>query len=501
MPTFKRPDVFVQEVLAQPNVGSGVSADALPTLIGESLRGPVTPTIVQNWTEFQRHFGSFTDSTYLSFAAYQYFVNGGGALLVARPVSATAVAATRTFLDTTGVPVNTLRLDAKNPGAWGNSIYVSITAGTGPGKFDLVVKYGGTGDGYIVEKYSDLSVDSTNSRYAPTYIATYSDYVVATDLNSASPLATRAPAAQTDQALATGANGGAIGSTEYATLWAKLELVDQVLVCAYPGVVDATTLSAAINSAAASGRRFIIVDAPAFTSVGAYATFTATLPTSDYAAVYGPWIKITDPSKTTNTVVKTVPPSGSVLGRFASVDATDGVFRTPAGPGEGVIKGAVDVEKVFAAADLDTLNTQTGPVNVVRPLTNRGVTIMGGRTLNQATAAKYVSNRRSLIYIREALRDACGFAVFEPNDENLWDSLVSACTEALDAFHGAGGLRGTDPSQAYFVVCDSSNNTALSVANGEVNVNVGVALEYPAEFVNIKVGLFEGGANASEVSE
>ena len=52
MSSFKRPGVYVQEVLSRQNVTRGVSADAVGVLIGACNRGPVLPTLVANWSEF-----------------------------------------------------------------------------------------------------------------------------------------------------------------------------------------------------------------------------------------------------------------------------------------------------------------------------------------------------------------------------------------------------------------------------------------------------------------
>jgi hypothetical protein len=55
----------------------------------------------------------------------------------------------------------------------------------------------------------------------------------------------------------------------------------------------------------------------------------------------------------------------------------------------------------------------------------------------------------------------------------------------LNDYRNQGGLRGTTPAEAYFVKCDAENNSETDIAAGEVNLEVGVALEYPAEFVLI----------------
>jgi phage tail sheath protein FI len=61
-----------------------------------------------------------------------------------------------------------------------------------------------------------------------------------------------------------------------------------------------------------------------------------------------------------------------------------------------------------------------------------------------------------------------------------------------------GVLAGSTPDQSFFVVCDSTNNTPASVANGAVNISVGVALQTPAEFIVIQIGQSSGGATVND---
>mgnify|MGYP003350364277 CR=1 FL=1 len=59
-----------------------------------------------------------------------------------------------------------------------------------------------------------------------------------------------------------------------------------------------------------------------------------------------------------------------------------------------------------------------------------------------------------------------------------------------------GGLRGNKPTDAYYVKCDATNNNLQDIMAGKVNIEIGVALEYPAEFVIIKIGQLTGNATA-----
>ena len=93
--------------------------------------------------------------------------------------------------------------------------------------------------------------------------------------------------------------------------------------------------------------------------------------------------------------------------------------------------------------------------------------------------------RRSLIFIKKRLKDITEFAIFENNDAALWARLNTSINVFLNEYLNQGGLAGGTPAQAYFIKVDAENNTAQSIANGEVHIQVGVALQYPAEFIVI----------------
>jgi phage tail sheath protein FI len=113
---------------------------------------------------------------------------------------------------------------------------------------------------------------------------------------------------------------------------------------------------------------------------------------------------------------------------------------------------------------------------------------------------RYVSSRRALIYLKESLRRSTQFAIFENNDANLWSALRQTANRILQPMWEAGGLKGVSTAEAYFIRCDSTINTPQVIASGEVRMLVGVALQYPAEFIIIRISQYDsGGSLAAEV--
>jgi phage tail sheath protein FI len=92
------------------------------------------------------------------------------------------------------------------------------------------------------------------------------------------------------------------------------------------------------------------------------------------------------------------------------------------------------------------------------------------------------------------------FAVFENNDQRLWASLRMAADRILRPLWEAGGLKGYSAQQAYYITCDDTINTPQVIASGEVHMEIGVALQYPAEFVIIRLTQFDQGGFTAEVT-
>jgi phage tail sheath protein FI len=171
------------------------------------------------------------------------------------------------------------------------------------------------------------------------------------------------------------------------------------------------------------------------------------------------------------------------------------VFKAPAGL-QARLAGVVSVP-VLTNADLDSLNSSAAPVNAIKFVSGSGIVVMGSKTLKPGYVDKYVPVRRTLIYLRKALTDLTEFAIFEPNDPALWRRIDSTVSSFLTQFWAQGGLAGTTPASAFFVKVDTTNNPQASIDNGQVNIEVGVALQRPAEFVIIKIGQFDGGTTVT----
>ena len=504
MPTYARPGVYVQETLNPIQPIAGASANTVAALIGAADRGPTTPTLVTSWSQYVNLFGSWNTnaSNALPLGAYMYFANGGNQAYILRVPGATAAAATRSFNDTAGTPQPTLRLNAKNVGSWGNTLNVSITASTVTGYFNIIVYLGGNTAGYIVEQWTDVTMNSADSRYAVTVINNNSTYLTATDLASTTTAPANNPAIVSNQSLSTGSDGSAVtGSTIVSYAFGSpspFDTITQSLLINIPSYTDATTVNAAISYASSTRTDgFVVVDGINDTAANQL-TLAASYTATSQAAVYYPQVTIADPTVSVGApagATKTLGAGAAVAGLYALTDASRGVFKAPAGLQSRL--AAVVAVPALSNSDLDSLNSAAAPVNAIRYIPGSGIVVFGARTLKPGYVDKYVPVRRSLIYIEKSLTDLTRFAIFEPNDYRLWARLNAACSTFLTTFWSQGGLAGASPASAYFVKCDSTNNPQSSIDNGYVNIQVGVALQRPAEFVVINIGQYNGGTTVT----
>ncbi len=191
-------------VLARENDSSFVSrrpVTAGAAIIGPTVKGPVEiPTIVTTFSEYANTFGTTFDSgsatnsktyTYFtSIAAYNYFVNGGTSLLVARVVTGSYTAANTTTasagndaikdynnsesfaLETfsKGIIMNnsgSQTAGALVSGSKDNVRYQIVNSNTGSGTFDLLIRRGDDNilTPVVLETFTQLSLDPNSPNF------------------------------------------------------------------------------------------------------------------------------------------------------------------------------------------------------------------------------------------------------------------------------------------------------------------------------------------------
>ena len=143
--------------------------------------------------------------------------------------------------------------------------------------------------------------------------------------------------------------------------------------------------------------------------------------------------------------------------------------------------GAIDLEYVVNDGTQELLNPRG--VNAIRQFPARGIRVWGARTLSTDSLWKYVSVRRLFIFLERSIYEGTQWAVFEPNDETLWERVNETIRQFLRTQWRNGALIGTKENQAFMIACDRSTMTQDDILNGRLICEIGVAPVRPAEFI------------------
>jgi len=183
----------------------------------------------------------------------------------------------------------------------------------------------------------------------------------------------------------------------------------------------------------------------------------------------------------------TLPPSSAIAGVYATVDNTRGVWKAPANISLNLVSGPL---VKITNAEQDNLNVHpTGKsINAIRTFTGKGILVWGARTLaGNSNEWRYVNVRRFFNMAEESIKKATEAFVFEPNDANTWVKVRAMIENFLVLQWRAGALAGATPEEAFFVRAGlGTTMTAVDILEGRMNVEIGMAVVRPAEFIILK---------------
>jgi phage tail sheath protein FI len=540
MPEYLSPGVYMEELPGpKPIEGVGTSTGAF---VGIAERGPINdPQLITNMTQFADVFGGFLPGAFLAHAVRHFFTEGGTRCYVIRAFKPTPVAPAdternpdlaRAIFGTAAAGAGTVVLTvfASSPGTWGRNMSIKTEAvdfnpDAADPRFKLTVLLNGT----AVETFDQLSMNEVsgafpNPNHVDARINGISKYIRVVD--SSTSVTQIAPPFFETQALTNGANGvtmvpndligGAGTAASNATGLFAFDAVDDINIVAIPDLVNPTFGTATVDLTAA---RNAIVDAVTYcenrkdcffvadTAQGlspqqalGYKRAVAPSPVtagnafnSKFAALYYPWIYVTDPVTGKPMLM---PPSGAVAGSYAESDGRVGVHKAPAGTEDGYLNSAIGVERLVTKGEQDTLNPKG--VNVIRKFADAGIVIWGARTVSSDPEWKYVNVRRLFNFLEQSILKGTQGLVFEPNDPSLWKRVTRDVSAFLKVQWMEGKIIGNKPEQAFFVHCNEETNTPETMDLGELITIIGVCPSKPAEFVIFRIKQTRFGGDVSE---
>jgi len=298
----------------------------------------------------------------------------------------------------------------------------------------------------------------------------------------------------------------AAAETSLAPALTALEALPDVTIVAAPGLSDITGIPPSnwqseqqgmVAHCRKMGDRVALLDLPLGTpaqgnpaaSVQGAAdiatNFNVPADAATFCTIYYPWLvaRSVYPSL---AQPRSMPPSGHVAGAWARSDATRGVHKAPANLG---LAGVVGLELALTDATQAPLNDKG--VNCLRTFPGQGTLVWGARTMAARNPSeidfKYVNVRRFINFLSDSIKQSTQWAVFEPNNAALQAKVAGSVTSFLTDQWRLGALVGATAAQSFYVICDERNNTSVTVAQGDLVCDIGVAPARPAEFVHFRV--------------
>jgi phage tail sheath protein FI len=515
MPNYLTPGVYVEEVSSgsKPIAGASTSIGAF---VGLAERGtPNKPELITNWSQFVTKFGNFIPNSYLAYAVYSFFGEGGSTCYVVRAAADNAIAASKDIdcqkADESS-STDKIKVEARSEGAWGNRVSVQISDPSIKDKklyFKMTVTYEESSsfqdeyleenpEGKLEEIFDNISVYDLDEAVSPR-LSSFVKFTLpagAYGVDSTGKLTINIrPKNLGDTDLASGSEGSGvdfIGDASDQKGLHAFDTVDNINIVAIPDQAGhRDTILGALNYCKNRRDCFFIVDPPYGADptainkfkfgTGDSGDYKGNGLNSSYGALYYPWVIIKDPLTKQK---RPIPPSGAVAGTYAYTDSTRGVHKAPAGINEGYLDTIIDIERTVTKGEQETLNPIG--VNVIRKLP-AGMCIWGARTLSADPEWLYVNVRRLFLFLEKSIDMGSQWVVFEPNTPTLWGSVKRNLTAFLTRVWRDGALFGNTPEEAFFVKVDEENNPSEVRDAGQLIIEVGVAPAKPAEFVVIRI--------------
>jgi hypothetical protein len=200
---------------------------------------------------------------------------------------------------------------------------------------------------------------------------------------------------------------------------------------------------------------------------------------SDSAALYYPWVRVSDGPVLTGGFV---PPCGHVAGVIARTDRRIGVHKAPANE---VLEGVLDLAVHLSDEQQGPLNELR--VNCLRAFPRRGLRIWGARTLSPQSTWMYINERRIFTTATRWIERNMMDVVFEPHSPALWAQIVRDLTIYFTALLEQGALAGRAAREAFYITCDAETNPPDEREVGQIVTEIGLATTAPAEFIVVRI--------------
>lgn len=392
-----------------------------------------------------------------------------------------------------------LLITGSNPGVWNNEVFITFTENETEGlsnAYDLKVYRERTDlantyellETHVVSRNVDGVDGYGNNIYIENVVNGNSNYIYVVDNTTIS--ASEVVQELTEHLeLEAGTDGDAVTTADYITAIKKLSNPNEVplQIIMDGGVAQAEYAKTLLEMAGTDrlGECFVVLSTPATaeTSMNAAVNLknyrdTVTSSYSYLGSMYSPHVKIYDRF---NDRYQWVSPDGMIANKINAAIRDYGYNYPAAGYTRGVLDTALDAKVKFNSGDLKALDNIQ--VNPIINDTSRGIVIMGNSTLYPTKSDLQDQNNMLTInlQIKPGLRAFLKDYLFDLNDEITRSIIVSKINLFMKDVKAQRGVAD------FYVVCDSTNNSANDVAAGILRIDLYVKMVKAIKFIKTNI--------------
>jgi hypothetical protein len=195
-----------------------------------------------------------------------------------------------------------------------------------------------------------------------------------------------------------------------------------------------------------------------------------------YAAVYHPWLRV---AATTADGLRAMPPDGAISGLIAAREHDRQVWVAPANV---ALPDVLELVPAFTEDDWAELFALQ--FNLIRPAPD-GFRSLSAHTLSDEQGLLQLSVRRLLILLRKLLLARGQDYVFAGNREQFRTAIRRDLEDVLRRLFEQGAFAGATQPAAFRVSADATLNSAPSIEQGRLVVQLQIAPSQPLEFLNV----------------
>jgi phage tail sheath protein FI len=170
-----------------------------------------------------------------------------------------------------------------------------------------------------------------------------------------------------------------------------------------------------------------------------------------------------------------LPPAIQVTPLIVKTDLTRDPWYAAAGYNRGMLKEVIELEQEISDGDFETLYA-----NGINPIINDGdgPVIFGIKTMYVGSSAfTKLPVRRLMLKMEKDIKNSMKAFLFEPNTFDTRLRIVRTVEPYLESIKARDGI------DDFRVVCDSTNNTNQTIAQGQIIVDIYIKPVFAAEYI------------------